>query len=67
MNSTIYFSASGEGMTKGDLIDYLKMFYVINPQFISWDFDNITGGESEFVSREVYIEVKRYFEKIIIL
>lgn len=63
MDLTIYLSSSGEGMTKGDVMDYLKLFYIINPQYISWGFDDITGGETEFLSRKAYLELKDFFEK----
>jgi hypothetical protein len=64
MNSIIYIASSGEGMNKDDLIDYLKSFYKINPQYEDWDFNDITGGVKEFAHPFEYKELKRYFENL---
>ncbi len=64
MESIIYTSSCGEGMTKDNLMDYLKSFSIINPQYKDWDFDAITGGITEFISPVEYVELKKYHENL---
>ena len=61
MKPIIYITSSGEAMSKDNLMDYLKSFYIINPEYKDWGFDEITGGPGEFISSIDYDEMKRYF------
>ncbi len=63
MDKLIYEASDCSLMTRDDLICWLLMFKVFNPQYQKWSFDNITGGISYFFEEKDYIELKLFYEK----
>lgn len=51
-------------MSRNDLISWLSMFNIYNPEYADWGFDEITGGESEFFEIEDYFRNERLLRKI---
>lgn len=65
MEDYIYSASDGSRMTTEDVIGWMKAFREINPKYSNWDFDQITGGASEFVSLSDYFELKDIFENYV--
>lgn len=63
MEHCIYIASDGSMLSLDDVISMLK-FYLSIGRYQHLSFDEITGGETEFVSQEQYEIAKSFFEKI---
>lgn len=59
----IYIASDNRAMSKSNLIDWLNSFYMLNPEYSNWNFDDITGGEDYFFDLAEYEDVKEFFKK----
>ena len=55
------YSSEGTIMDIGDTLQYVFYFKDQHPD---WDFDDLTGGASEFVDSMTYKKVKKEYEVI---
>lgn len=65
MYKNIFKNDNNEMMSYDDLLSYLKWFKTLNPEFIDWGFDDITGGIDNFFEEVDYYKMKSNFENLV--
>lgn len=66
MEELIYVTSDNSAMTRDDLMNWLKLFYKLHPEYSDWNFDEITGGKEYFFDLKEYNEIKEFFKKNIL-
>ena len=59
----MYFASDSSMMARDDVISMLR-YYLNTDEYKGWNFDEITGGETEFVDHEQYNNMKSIFQKL---
>ncbi len=52
---------TSDGSIMSDIDDVISYLSYEKKQHSDWDFDDITGGESEFVDKNMYEYLKNWF------
>lgn len=52
---------TSDGSIMSDIDDVISYLNYEKKQHPDWDFDDITGGESEFVDKNMYEYLKNWF------